>query len=85
MPYKLYSNFDWLDYGLIILWIGLENKVSFPLGSPDPLFNLDAYSKEPTVLPGGLAYPRYKVASVSFAASDVELHCLHSDMHFGPC
>jgi hypothetical protein len=31
-----------------------------------------------------LLYPRYKVASVSFAASDVELHCLHSDMHFGP-
>ena len=62
----------------------LENKVSFPLGSPDLSFNLDAYLKEGTVPPGGLAYPRYKVASVSFAASDVELHCLHSDMHFGP-
>jgi hypothetical protein len=36
------------------------------------------------VPPGALAYPRYKVASISFAASDVELHCLHSDVHFGP-
>ena len=62
----------------------LENKVSFPLGGHVPSFNLDAYLKEGTVPLGGLAYPRYKVASVSFAASDVELHCLHSDMHFGP-
>jgi hypothetical protein len=62
----------------------LENKVSFPLGEPDPLLNLDGYQKEGRVPPGALAYPRYKVASVSFAASDVELHCLHSDMHFGP-
>ena len=62
----------------------LENKVSFPLGEPQPLLNLDGYIKEGRVPPGALAYPRYKVASVSFAASDVELHCLHSDMHFGP-
>jgi hypothetical protein len=62
----------------------LKNKVSFPLGEPDPLLNLDGYQKEGRVPPGALAYPRYKVASVSFAASDVELHCLHSDMHFGP-
>jgi hypothetical protein len=61
----------------------LENKVSFPLGEPDQSFNLDGYLKEGRVPPGALAYPRYKVASVSFAASDVELHCLHSDMHFG--
>ena len=61
----------------------LENKVPFPLGEPDPSFNLDGYLKEGRVPPGGLAYPRYKVASVSFAASDVELHCLHSDMHLG--
>jgi hypothetical protein len=63
----------------------LENKVSFPLGEPDPSFNLEGFLKEGRVPPGALAYPRYKVASVSFAASDVELHCLHSDMHFGPC
>jgi hypothetical protein len=62
----------------------LENKVSFPLGEPDPLLNLDGYKKEGRVPPGALAYPRYKVASVSFAASDVELHCLHLDMRFGP-
>ena len=62
----------------------LENKVLFPLGEPDPSFNLDDYQKEGIVPPGALAYPRYKVASLSFAASDVELHCLHSDMHFGP-
>jgi hypothetical protein len=62
----------------------LENKVSFPLGQPDPSLKLDGYLKERKVPPGALAYPRYKVASVSFAASDVELHCLHSDMHFGP-
>jgi hypothetical protein len=63
----------------------LENKVSFPLGKSDPFLNLDGYLKEGRVRPGALAYPRYKVASVSFAASDVELHCLHSDMHFSPC
>ena len=62
----------------------LENKVSFPLGEPDPSFKLDRYLKEGRVPPGALAYPRYKVASVSFSASDVELNCLHSDMHFGP-
>jgi hypothetical protein len=62
----------------------LENKVLFPLGEPDPSFKLDGYLKEGRVPPGALAYPRYKVASVSFSASDVELHCLHSDMHFGP-
>jgi hypothetical protein len=62
----------------------LENKVSFPSGEPDPLLNIDGYLKEGRVPPGALAYPRYKIASVSFAASDVELHCLHSDMHFGP-
>jgi hypothetical protein len=61
-----------------------ENKVSFPLGVPDRLLNLDGYQKEGRVPLGALAYPRYKVASVSFATSDVELHCLHSDMHFGP-
>jgi hypothetical protein len=62
----------------------LENKVSFPLGEPNMSINLDGYQKEGRVPPGALAYPRYKVASVSFAASGVELHCLHSDMHFGP-
>jgi hypothetical protein len=60
-----------------------KNKVSFPLGEPDQSFNLDGYLKEGRVPPGALAYPRYKVASVSFAASDVELHWLHSDMHVG--
>jgi hypothetical protein len=54
----------------------LENKVSFPLGEPDPSFKLDGYLQEGRVPPGALAYPRYKVASVSFSASDVELHCL---------
>ena len=62
----------------------LENKVSFPLGEPDRSFKLDTYLKQGRVPPGALAYPRYKVASISFAASDVELHCLHSEMHFGP-
>jgi hypothetical protein len=62
----------------------LENKVSFPLGEPDPSFKLDQYLTQGRVPPGALAYPRYKVASVSFAASDVEVHCLHSDMHFRP-
>jgi hypothetical protein len=62
----------------------LENEVSFPLGEPDPLLNLDGYLKEGRVPRGALAYLRYKVPSVSFAASDVELHCLYSGMHFGP-
>jgi hypothetical protein len=37
----------------------LENKVSFPLGEPDLLLNLDGYLKEGRVPPGALAYPRY--------------------------
>lgn len=36
------------------------------------------------VLPGALAYPRYKVATLSYAMSDIELHVLHSAVHFGP-
>ena len=61
----------------------LENKVSFPLGEPDPSIGLDLFMKNGKVPPGCLAYPRYKVATLSFASSDVELHCLHSDVHFG--
>ena len=51
----------------------LENKVSFPLGEPLPSVNLDVYLENGRVPPAGLAYPRYKVATVSFAVSDVEL------------
>jgi hypothetical protein len=63
----------------------LEIKGSFPLGEPDPSVNLDDYLQKGRVPPGGLAYPRYKVFTIYFAASDiVELPCLHSSVHFGP-
>jgi hypothetical protein len=61
-----------------------ETKVSFPLGEPDLSVNLDEYLQKGRVPPGGLAYPRYKVATVLFATSNVELHCLHSNVHCGP-
>jgi hypothetical protein len=62
----------------------LENKWSFIMGEEDQTVLLDSYQAKGRVPPGGLAYPRYKVATVSFASSDVELHCLHADVHFGP-
>jgi hypothetical protein len=62
----------------------LENKISFPQGKPDESVKLNSFLQSSRVPPAGLAYPRYKVATISFATSDVELHCLHSEVHFGP-
>jgi hypothetical protein len=59
----------------------LENKVSFPQGSADYSIKMKAFLATGSVPPGALAYPKYKVATLSFALSDVELHCLDKDLH----
>jgi hypothetical protein len=62
----------------------LENKASFPQGSPDPSIKIEHFLPTGSVPPGALAYPKYKVATLSFALSDVELHCLDRDLHCSP-
>jgi hypothetical protein len=57
----------------------LENKSSFVLGDPDKSVTIS--SKEGTVPPGALAYPRAKVYTVNYAMDDIELHQLHGEMH----
>jgi hypothetical protein len=59
----------------------LENKACFAQGTPDPKICMEEYLRAGRVPPGALAYPRYKVATVSYAFSDVELHCLDNDLH----
>jgi hypothetical protein len=61
----------------------LENKSSFPQGDPDSSISL-CNGTEGRVPPGALAYPKYKIATLSFALSDVELHCLDKDLHCSP-
>ena len=61
----------------------LKSKVTLPLLEVDTTVKLDTYVQSGRVPPAGLAYPSYKVATVSFGASDVELHCLHSEVHLG--
>lgn len=76
-----------------------QSKMSFPLGTADQSKTLKDYihvvtstsMEEPRyywdwqgqALPGALVYPRLKVATVCFALSDIELHCLGDEMHFG--
>jgi hypothetical protein len=62
----------------------LENKASFPQGSPDPSIQMEDFLATGSVPPGALAYPKYKVATLSLALSDVELHCLDKDLHCSP-
>jgi hypothetical protein len=62
----------------------LENKSSFPQGSPDTSVKMDGFLATGSVPPGALAYPKYKIATLSFALSDVELHCLDKDLHCSP-
>jgi hypothetical protein len=62
----------------------LENKSSFPQGLPDRSVKMEDFFSNGTVPPGALAYPMYKVATLSFALSDVELHCLDKDLHCSP-
>jgi hypothetical protein len=62
----------------------LENKASFPQGSPDASIEMNDFLALGRVPPGALAYPEYKVATLSFALSDVELHCLDKDLHCSP-
>jgi hypothetical protein len=59
----------------------LENKASFPQGSPDTSVKMEGFVASGSVPPGALAYPKYKIATISFAFSDVELHCLDKDLH----
>ena len=61
----------------------LENKVSFPQGSVDDSVKMDDYLATGSVPPGALAYPKYKICTLSVALSDVELHCLDNDVHCG--
>ena len=53
-------------------------------GYPESSVKIDSYLQTRRVPPDALAYPRDKVATVSLASYDVELNCLHSDLHFGP-
>ena len=61
----------------------LENKLLLQ-GYPESSVKIDSYLQTRRVPPDALAYPRDKVATVSLASYDVELNCLHSDLHFGP-
>lgn len=72
------DNFNQTDGKLI------ENKISCALGDPAEDVRMESYLSEGRVLPGALAYPRYKVATLSYAMSDIELHVLHSAVHMGP-
>ena len=60
----------------------IENKISGVLGTPTSLLLEDSAQDGP-VPPGALVYPQYKVATLSRALSDIELHVLHSDVHMG--
>ena len=60
----------------------IENKISFPLGEPDKRISLTRdYVQKGLIPPGALAYPRYKVATLSAALRDIELHFLHYEVN----
>ena len=44
---------------------------------------LEKNPRQYSLQPGTLGYPEYGVASVCFALSDVELHCLFEPFHLG--
>jgi hypothetical protein len=62
----------------------LENKVSFPQGSPDTSVKMEGVLATGSVSPGALAYPKYKIAILSCALSDVELYYLEKDIYCSP-
>jgi hypothetical protein len=62
----------------------LENKASFPQGSPDTSVKMEGFVASGSVPSGALAYPKYKIATLSFALSEVELHYLDKDLHCSP-
>jgi len=62
----------------------IENKLQCILGEPDYSSSLESFLEAGMIPPGGLAYPKYKAASLTYAMSDVEIHVLHSDIHLGP-
>ena len=61
----------------------LENKLLLQ-GYPEFSVKIDSYLQTRRVPPAALAYPRYKVATVSLASYDVELNYLHLGVRFGP-
>jgi hypothetical protein len=62
----------------------LDNKASFPQGSPDTSVKMEDFLPTGSVPPGALAYPKYKIATLSFSLSYVELHCLDKNLHCSP-
>jgi hypothetical protein len=59
----------------LLLLLQCHITVYLPSSMPEPsAVKLDAYLQNDRVPLAGLAYPRYKIATVSLTASDVELH-----------
>jgi len=76
--YGHYDNFNHTDGKLI------ENKLPLIYGEPDYSESLYSYLRSGKVPPGALYYPRYKISTLSYALSDIELRILHLDLHLGP-
>jgi hypothetical protein len=45
---------------------------------------MEGFVASGSVPPGALTYPKYKIATLSFALSDVDLHYLDKDLHCSP-
>jgi hypothetical protein len=61
----------------------LENKLSLIAGEAHGTECLQKYTNIGLIPPGGLAFPQYKVASLSLTTEDAELHALGFTQHFG--
>lgn len=61
----------------------IENKMSVHRGQKHPSMTLADVPSVGRVPAGALAIPRFKVATISSAMHDVELHELHGELHLG--